>query len=318
MQGKWRKGACARSHLPLSRPSGGKVGVPGARRGASLWRPRERDGPPPAAARPRARPAAARRGGATGPGTGQRIPGRRARCPLVTPGPRCAGVNDRRRRSAAGAARSAGGPGRPLSRHHIALSPSNTPRAPRLAGPRPRPHAPASGLGAGPGLRVRPSVPSLCAPRARADEPQSGLAWPGARRAPAPLAEPRCRRGGSVVVPVPPPRPPVCTPAGRWERDTKRSAPAVGRRCLTPGRAGPKPAPPSVPPRSARPSTASSTGRGARAWPGAAGTEARRGPPRPDRGPLLPRSGSGGQGWASPRGRLGAALPRLSLDCGEE
>lgn len=154
-------------------------------------------------------PAGARRPAPCGgPPPGQRIPGRRARCPLVTPGPRCAGVNDRRRRSAAGAARSAGGPGRPLSRHHIALSPSNTPRAPRLAGPRPRPHAPASGLGAGPGLRVRPSVPSLCAPRARADEPQSGLAWPGARRAPAPLAEPRCRRGGSVVVPVPSPPPP--------------------------------------------------------------------------------------------------------------
>lgn len=32
----------------------------------------------------------------------------------------------------------------------------------------------------------------------------------------------------------------------------------------------------------------------------------------------LPRNGSGGQGLASPRGRLRAALPRLSLDCGEE
>lgn len=32
----------------------------------------------------------------------------------------------------------------------------------------------------------------------------------------------------------------------------------------------------------------------------------------------LPRNSSGGQGLASPRGRLRAALPRLSLDCGEE
>lgn len=145
-------------------------------------------------------------------------------------------------------------------------------------------------------------------------------AWLGPAPAEPPRPSPSHGAGAAVASSSPsrPPRPPVCTPAGRWERDTKRSAPAVGRRCLTPGRAGPKPAPPSVPPRSARPSTASSTGRGARAWPGAAGTEARRGPPRPDRGPLLPRSGSGGQGWASPRGRLGAALPRLSLDCGEE
>lgn len=147
-----------------------------------------RPAPPPPTERAPLPPVAA------GPGTGQRIPGRRARCPVVTPGPRSAGVNDRRRAERRCAARSAGGPGRPLRRHHIALSPSNTPRAAPLAGPRPRPHAPASGLGAGPGLRPWPSDPSLCAPRARAGAPQPGLAWPGA--APArPPAEPRCRRG---------------------------------------------------------------------------------------------------------------------------
>lgn len=119
------------------------MGVPAARQGAR-W-------PAPTSA---PAPAAATHDGTTGPGTGQRIPGRRARCPLVTPRPRSAGVNDRRRRCCSLRRRR----GRPLSRHHIALSPSNTPRAPRLAAPRPRPHSAAPGLGAGPGI-ARPARP---------------------------------------------------------------------------------------------------------------------------------------------------------------
>lgn len=80
-----------------------------------------------------------------------------------------------------------------------------------LAGPRPRPHAPASGLGAGPGLRVQPRAPSLCA-------------LPGARaiRGPAPARLQRAlpsHGAGAVLVPTT-----VCTSAGRGERDTERDA----------------------------------------------------------------------------------------------
>lgn len=185
--------------------------------------------------------AAASQGGATGLGTGQRIPGRRACCPVVTPGPRSAGVNDRRRRqSEDGRCSLCRRPQPPLSRHHIALSLSNTARAPRLAGPRPRPRAPASVLGAVAGLRVRPRVLSLCAPRVRAGAAPSDRAWTGARRASASVAKPRCRHDAAVP-------PTVYLPAGRWERDTKRSAPTGGRRCLVPGPASPKPGAPGLP-----------------------------------------------------------------------
>lgn len=82
------------------------------------------------APRLRTRSAAASQGGATGLGTGQRIPGRRACCPVVTPGPRSAGVNDRHRRRATGAARSAGGRSHPSA---VTTSPYRlaTPRGPR-------------------------------------------------------------------------------------------------------------------------------------------------------------------------------------------
>lgn len=70
-------------------------------------------------------------------------------------------------------------PRRPLSRHHIALSPSNT------HGPRDwQSRAPAHTLPPPDWLPARDcasSPASLCAPRARAGAPQPALAWPGAR-----------------------------------------------------------------------------------------------------------------------------------------
>lgn len=119
------------------------------------------------APRLRTRSAAASQGGATGLGTGQRIPGRRACCPVVTPGPRSAGVNDRRRRRATGAARSAGGPSHPSA---VTTSPYRlaTPRGPAIGRAAPPPTSPRLRIGCRPGIaRPAPHPFPLCAAGAR-------------------------------------------------------------------------------------------------------------------------------------------------------
>lgn len=113
----------------------------------------------------------------------------------------------------------------PLSRHHIALSLSNTARlrdwqgrAPAHASPPPH-WAPSRDCAAGPASLSfvrRGYARALCDPTALGPAP----------------AEPRCRHGEAG-------RPAVHLPAGRWERDTKRSVPTGGRRCLVPGQARP-------------------------------------------------------------------------------
>lgn len=228
-----------------------------------------------------------------GPGTGQRIPGRRARRPVVTSGPRSAGVNDRCRRRVAGAARDAGGLGRPLNSHHIALSPSNTPTGHAIGRAAPPPTRPRLRIGCRP-RTARPAARpfSLCAAGCAGDP------WPGARPASARPAEPRCRRSSSPNHSVH-----IRGAGGEGHRKGR------GARCDGLGQSQAPLAERGLP----RP-----PGRGAGAWPSAAGTGARPAPPRPAQDPLLLWNGSGGQGLASPRGRLRAALPQLSLDCGEE
>lgn len=283
-------------------PSFGKVGVPGARRGAR-WsapcggaphashtlrcrQPRRRDGPEHGAAHPR--PACPLPSG--NPGAALR---RGERPPL----PESSGYCRLRQR-----------PRPPLRRHHIALSPSNAPRAPRLAGPRPRPRAPAPGLGAGPGLRVPPQRPfPLCAAVARAGAPQAGVARP----VPAPAAPPRLspsRGAGAAVAPQ-------CAQPRAGGTETRRvprprwvgAAPSPAK----PARGQPllPPSPPLLPPRSARPSAASSTGRAGRSWRGAAGRGARLGPPRLMRAPSSRGAAPAGRGWHHPGAGSGRPCP---------
>lgn len=200
------KGAHTQSDPPRS--LGGTGGVAGARRGGNLWRP-----PPPPPDSLCCRQSERR----DGPGHGAAHPWPACLLPCGNPGTaRCRGERPPPQND--GRCSLCRRPQPPLNRHHIALSLSNTARAARLAGSRPRPRAPASVLGAVPGLRVRPRVPSLCAPRVRAGAERSDRAWTGACRASASVAEPRCRHGMAV-------RPRVYLPAGRWERDTKRPAP---------------------------------------------------------------------------------------------
>lgn len=226
--------------------------------------------------------AAASQGGATGLGTGQRIPGRRACCPVVTPGPRSAGVNDRRRRqSEDGRCSLCRRPQPPLSRHHIALSLSNTARAPRLAGPRPRPRAPPPYWVPSRDCAFGPaSFPFVRRGCARALRQATALG-------PA-LAEPP-RQSPSHGAGTTRPYPPQCTYPRGGGRGTRK---------------GPRPRGVGAASSPARPAQSQAlpafhglqygAERGARAWPGAAGTGARLCPPRPRQGPLLPWSGAGG------------------------
>lgn len=198
------KGAHTQSDPPPS--VGGKGGVAGARQGGNLWR-----SPPDSLC-------CRQSGRRDGPGHGAAHPWPACLLPCGNPGTALRRGERPPPPESDGRCSLCRRPQPPLSRHHIALSLSNTARASRLAGPRPRPRAPASVLGAVPGLRVRPRVPSLCAPRVRAGAARSDRAWTGARRASASIAEPRCRHGAALC-------PIVYLPAGRWERGTKRSAP---------------------------------------------------------------------------------------------
>lgn len=155
-----------------------------------------------------------------------------------------------------------------------------------LAGPRPRPHAPASGLGAGPGLRVQPRAPSLCA-----------LSGARAIRGPAPArlqrVLPSCWRSSTPNHSVH-----IRGKGGQGHREAW-----AGGRC---DRLGQGQAP------LAEPGLPRSPGRGAGAWPSAAGTGARPAPPRPAQDPLLLWNGSGGQGLASAPGPAqGGPAPAL-------
>lgn len=134
---------------------------------------------------------------------------------MVTSGPRSAGVNDRCRRRVAGAARDAGGLGRPLNSHHIALSPSNTPTGHAIGRAAPPPTRPRLRIGCRPSTARPAARPfSLCAAGCAGDP------WPGARPAPARLQRALPSHGaGAVLVPTT-----VCTSAGRGERDTERDA----------------------------------------------------------------------------------------------
>lgn len=230
----------------------------------------------PLAPAPRLRPrsAAAREGGATGPGTGQRIPARRACCPVVTPAPRSAGVNDRRRRRAPGAARSAGGPGRPSA---VTTSPYRlaTPHGPRhWQGRAPAP-APPPPLWGRPGIAAPRPFP-LCA--ARSDRAWSLLA---SRRATVPARH--GRRPNSV---------PTRGEVGEGHGKVRAHG---GLALPRPGRASPEPGTPAAP---ALPRPPVWAGRGSLAR--CPGKGARLCSPRPGQGPLLPWS-SGEQGLASPR-----------------
>lgn len=263
----------------------GKRGVAGARRGANLWRP---------PLRLRTLPAAA----SQGLGTGQRIPGRRACCPVVTPGPCSAGVNDRRRRRATGAARSGGGPSHPSA---VTTSPYRlaTPRGSAIGRAAPPPTRPRLRIGRRPGIaRPAPRPFPLCAagtrgrcaipPRLDRHPPSHGA---GTVRPDAP----QCTypRGGGRGIPKGP-----CPRGVGAASSLARPGQPIARHAH-------------------RPSTASSAGRGARAWPGAAG----RGglpvsaPAWPGSPPPVDRLRRAGVGITP--GLTGAALPQLSLDCGE-
>lgn len=233
-----------------------------------------------------------------GPGTGQRIPGRRARRPLVTPGPRSAGVNDRCRRRVAGAARDAGGLGRPLNSHHIALSPSNTPTGHAIGRAAPPPTRPRLRIGCRPGTARPAARPfSLCATGCAGDP------WPGARLASARPSEPRCCRSS-----IPNHSVHIRGKGGEGHKEAWASGgPAVA--AIGSGKA--------------RRRSQSPAFHGLQGGPQEVGPVPRaRGPDRLR--PGLPRTPSScgtalaGRGWHQPRGRLRAALPQLSLDCGEE
>lgn len=274
LQGKCMKGAHTQSDP--SRSVAGKGGVAGARRGGNLWRP---------PLRLRTLSAAASQGGATSLGTGQRIPGRRACCPVVTPGPCFAGVNDRRRRRATGAARSGGGPSHPSA---VTTSPYRlaTPRGSAIGRAAPPPTCPRLRIGRRPGIaRPAPRPFPLCAAGTRG----RCAIRPRLDRHPPSL---RVSHGAGADAPQ-------CTyPRGGGREIRKGPRPRGIGAASSPARPG---QPIARHAHSAWPSTASSAGRGARVWPGAAGKGARLCPPRPGQDPLLPWTGSGGQGLASPR-----------------
>lgn len=257
------------------------------------------------APRVRTRSAAASQGGTTGLGTGQRIPGRRACCPVVTPGPRFAGVNDRRRRRATGAARSAGGPSHPAavttSPYHLATphgrrdwqgrTPAHVPSPPHWVPSRDCSSGPASlpfvRRGCERALRDPTALePAPAEPPRQSPSHGAGTAWPYAQQCTYPRGGGRGTRKG--------PRPRGVGAASSPARPAQSQARSqrlafhglqygAGRKILARcrGQGGP---PMSAP-----------------AWPGP--------PPPVER-----------LRWAEvgiTPGLTGAALPRLSLDCGE-
>lgn len=191
----------------------------------------------------------------------------------------------------------------------------------------------------------RPACPLTCgnlgaALRRGERPPESG---------PAPLAPPPAASAVPSAVTTSPYRlatPPRAPPLARPRPRPLFPAPALGAGpalrvpfplCASarPGAAAPPPAPLSASGGARRRRRSARERRSAARGRGGARLAALRCPPRCAREPPpvvlllallllllrplpLPRNGSGGQGLASPRGRLRAALPRLSLDCGEE